>query len=445
MKKEQLLDSRKISDVATRAVKQAAKKGATQAEVAVGINTGQTVTVRLGEIESIERQRDRDLVVTVYFDHRKGAASTSDLSFAAIDEAIDAACAIAKHTSEDPCSGLAPAERMATDFPDLDLCHPWLVTPEEAAQIAKECEKTARDTDKRVVNSEGATVDTGHAIVAYANSHGFCGIREGTNHSLSCVVLAGDEHGMQRDYWYSTARRHTDLEDAEAVGRRAATRALARLGARRVKTIKAPVLFSPEVARSLLGHLVAAVSGGAQYRQSSFLLGAAGQQVLPNWATLVEDPYMPRGPGSRSFDDEGVATVRRELVSEGTLTGYVLGSYSARRLGLETTGNAGGIHNLSMLPGGEKPNAPLIALDSGLYVTELIGQGVNLVTGDYSRGAAGFWVDHGELAYPVEEITIAAHLKTMLQNMVTSGSDTDRRSRIQTGSLLIDSMTIAGE
>jgi len=442
----ELFDAGRLRRHAARALESARAEGATAAEVAVGVDTGLTVTVRMGEVEAVERQRDRSLEVTLYFGTRKGSAATSDLEPGAVDEAVAAAARIARHTAEDPCAGLAPAERMAREFPDLDLCHPWSLDPDAAIELARTCEDAARDADTRIVNSEGATVDTGHGLVVYANTHGFCGVREGTRHDVACVVVAADGAGnMQRDHWYTTARAPEDLDDAAEVGRQAARRALARLGARPVATRKTPVLFAPEVAAGLLGHLVGAIAGGAQYRRASFLLDAAGEKVMPDWATLAERPHLPRGQGSRSFDDEGVATADRDLVAGGVLSGYVLSNYSARRLGLETTGNAGGISNLLMAPGGERPEAPLEALGTGFYVTELIGQGVNPVTGDYSRGAAGFWVEGGRVVQPVEEVTIAGNLRDMFLGLVTAGSDVDARGRIRTGSLLVAEMTVAGE
>ncbi|MGH8271802.1 MAG: metalloprotease PmbA [Gammaproteobacteria bacterium] len=438
-------DAARLREHAKSALAAAKRRGATAAEVMAAVDDGLSVTVRMGEVETVERERDRSFGVTLYFGARKGSASTSDFAPAAIEETVAAAAEIARYTAEDPCAGLAPAARMAHEFPDLDLCHPWALSPEAAIALAETCEAAARDVDARIVNSEGATVETGHGLAVYANTHGFVGEREGTSHDISCVVVAGNEAGMQRDYWYDSARASDDLEDAAAIGREAARRVLARLGARSLATRKARVLFAPEVARSLVGHLVAAASGGAQYMRASFLLDAVGKRVLPEWLSFVERPHLLRGAASRAFDDEGVATVERALVERGVLTGYVLGSYSARRLGLETTGNAGGISNLVVEPGGKRPDEPLAALGTGFYVTELIGQGVNTVTGDYSRGAAGFWVERGEIVHPVEEVTIAGNLKDMLVNIVAAGTDVDSRGRIQTGSLLIKEMTLAGE
>ncbi|MGH8274936.1 MAG: metalloprotease PmbA [Gammaproteobacteria bacterium] len=437
-------DAARLREHAEAALTAARHLGASAAEVMAAVDDGLEVTVRLGEVETVERQRDRSFAVTLYFGQRKASASTSDFAPAAIEQTVASAADIARHTAEDPYAGLAPAERMAREFPDLDLCHPWALTPEAAIETAAACETAARDADPRITNSEGATVDTGHGLAVYANTHGFVGTREGTRHDISCVVVAANSAGMQRDYWYTSARAAEELEDAAAVGREAARRALARLGAHTLSTRKTPVLFAPEVAKGLIGHLLGAISGGAQYRRASFLLEAAGEQIMPEWMTLAEAPHLPRGAGSRAFDAEGVATVERAIVERGVLAGYLLGSYSARRLGLETTGNAGGISNLLVAPGGERPEEPFSALGTGLYVTELIGQGVNPVTGDYSRGAAGFWVEGGEIVHPVEEVTIAGNLRDMLAGIVTAGADVDTRGSIRTGSLLVAEMTVAG-
>ncbi len=440
----ELFNAARLRDHAETALSAAERHGASAAEVVAAVDDGLEVTVRLGEVETVERRRDRNFAVTLYFGARKGSAATSDLASASIEETVASAAAIARHTAEDPAAGLAPAERRAQPVPDLDLCHPWALSPEAAIETATRCETAARDADPRITNSEGATVDSGHGLSVYANTHGFVGTNEGTRHGISCVVVAGNGAGMERDYWYTSARAPADLEGAEAVGREAARRALARLGARALATRKAPVLFAPELAQGLLGHLLGAISGGAQYRRASFLLGAAGSRVLPEWMTLSETPHLPRAAGSRNFDAEGVATAERRIVENGILTGYLLGSYAARRLGLETTGNAGGISNLVVEPGGEQPDDPLAALGTGLYVTELIGQGVNPVTGDYSRGAAGFWVERGKISHPVHEITIAGNLRDMLAGILTAGSDVDSRGAIRSGSLLINEMTLAG-
>ena len=437
--------SGRLEELARRALALAADKGADQAEVSASLTTGLSVTVRKGEVETLEHQRDRGFGVTVYFGRRKGGASTSDLADASIRETVEKACTIARHTAVDPCSGLADAALMATDIPDLDLDHPWDVDPDTAVSIARECEAAGLQADARISNSEGGSLSSHRSLRVYGNSHGFLAGYPSTSHYVSCVLIAGQGDEMQRDYWYTSARRPEALESPAAVGRRAAERTLRRLGARRLGTRNVPVLFVPEIARGLFGHLVSAVKGTSQYRKASFLLGAAGQTVLPAWLSLSERPHLPAAPGSAPFDYEGVATHDRELVSDGVLQGYVLSSYSARRLGLQTTGNAGGIHNLVASTGSEGFDDLVRGMGRGFVVTELMGQGVNPVTGDYSRGASGFWVEGGEIAHPVQEVTIAGNLKDMLLDIQAVGADVDRRGGIQTGSVLVGRMTVAGE
>lgn len=435
----------RLEELARDALARAARAGAAQAEVAASVGTGLSVTVRKGEVETVEHQRDRGFSVTVYFDHRKGAASTSDLAPASIAETVAKACSIARYTAADPCGGLADAERMADTLPDLDLDHPWAIDPDEAVAMAHDCEAAGLDADARIDNTEGATLSSHRSLRLYANSHGFVGGYPSTSHSLSCSLIAGQGEAMQRDYWYTSARSHADLDSPQAVGRRAAERAVQRLGATRIGTRSVPVIFAAEVARGFFGHLVSAVRGTSQYRKASFLLGAAGQRVLPDWLDIHERPHLPRGVASAPFDAEGVATRDRDLVAGGVLQGYVLSSYSARRLGLETTGNAGGIHNLLVSPNAGDLDELLRQMGRGLLVTELMGQGVNGVTGDYSRGASGFWIEGGASAHPVQEITIAGNLKELYPAIVAVGSDVDRRGAIQTGSVLVGRMTIAGE
>lgn len=441
---EFLLSEDEVRDRAELAIREARRLGADQAEAGASLDSGLELTVRLGEVETLERSRDRGLGVTVYFGKRKGSASTADLSREAVLETVQAACTIARYTAEDPYAGLAEAELMARDVPDLDLWHPWEFSLEEAIDMARACEAAARDVDRRITNSDGATLSSHAGLRVLANSHGFTGAFRGTSHGLSCTVLAEDG-GMQRDYWYSAARDAADLESPAAVGRRAGERVLRRLGAKRLSTRKAPVLFVPEMAKSLVGHFLGAIRGTAQYRNTTFLLQAAGEQIFPEFVRIIEQPRLRKAMGSAPFDDEGVATSERALVSDGVLQGYVLGSYSARRLGLQTTGNAGGVRNVTVQPGSDGFDALCRRMDRGLVVTELMGQGVNGVTGDYSRGAAGFWVENGRVAYPVEEITVAGNLRQMFKALVAVGSDVDTRGNIRTGSLLIESMTIAGE
>ena len=427
------------------ALEEARVLGASQAEASVSVDVGLSVGVRLGEVETVEYQRDRGMGVTVYFGTRKGSASTADLGAAALRETVAKACSIARYTAEDPCAGLADAECLATDVPDLDLSHPWDLSPERACELALECEAAAMAVDRRVSNSEGAGVSTHRGLRAYGNSHGFLAAYPGTVHSMSCAVLGVEGEGMERDYWYTTARDWRELEDAKSVGQLSGERAVRRLGARKLATMRAPVLFAPEVARGLLGHFLGAIRGGSQYRRASFLLDAAGKQVFPDWFAMSERPHLPRALASAPFDQEGVATRDRELVAGGVLEGYVLGSYSARKLGLRTTGNAGGSYNLIVPGRGRDFDGMLALMGRGLLVTELMGQGVNGVTGDYSRGATGFWVEDGRIAYPVHEVTVAGNLRDMYRTMVDVGSDMDSRGGVRVGSVLLEEMTIAGD
>lgn len=433
-----------LEDLLRRALEAARQGGATQAEAGVSVDTGLSVTVRLGEVETLEYQRDRGMGVTVYVGRRKGSASTADLGWEAIAGTVTKALSIARFTAEDECSGLADAELMAREVPDLDLAHPWEIDAAQAIEIARSAEAAALAVDGRIRNSEGGSVSTHSGARVYGNTHGFLGSYPYTTHSISCVVLGQDGEEMQRDYWYSTAREPAALESAEDIGRRAGRRAVDRLGARKLSTRKAPVLFGADMARGLVGHFLAAVRGGPQYRRSSFLCGAAGEQLFPAWLGMNERPHLRRALGSAPFDNEGVATRDRALVDSGVLTGYILDSYSGRKLGLATTGNAGGVHNLEVAGGTDDFEALLRRLGTGLLVTELLGQGVNLVTGDYSRGAAGFWVEGGAIAHPVHEVTIAGNLRDMYRGLVAVGSDVDTRGNVRTGSILVGQMTIAG-
>ncbi|HWX69711.1 MAG TPA: metalloprotease PmbA [Steroidobacteraceae bacterium] len=438
---------RTLSDVVTLALEEAQRQGASQCEADASVNQGLSVGVRLGEVETLEYQRDRGLGVTVYFGQRKGSASTADLTPAAVRETVAKACAFARYTAEDPYAGLVESEALAREIPDLDLDHPWALTPEAAIELARSCEGEGLAVDPRISNSEGAGVSSQRHTGVYGSSLGFLAGYSSTSHSLSCTLIAQAGDDMQRDYWWSVARDATELEAAAHIGRTAGERALARLGARRLTTRRAPVAYTPDMARGLLRHFIGAVSGPSQYRKSSFLLNAAGEQVFPSFISMQERPHIPRALASSPFDQEGAATRDRELVRAGVLEGYVLGSYSARRLGLKTTGNAGGIHNLlvTAADGGLDRQAFLRRLGTGLLVTELMGQGVNGVTGDYSRGASGFWVENGLLAYPVHEITVAGNLRSMYRDVTALGSDIDARGSIRTGSVLIGEMTIAGE
>lgn len=418
--------------------------GATQAEAGLSYSRGYSVNVRQREIESLEFQRDRGLSVTVYFGHRKGSAATSDLSEAGIRQTVVAACDIARATEEDPFSGLADAARMATVFPDLQIDHPWDLTPEQAIEMARACELAAMAVDPRISQSEGAGISTHRGVSGYANSNGFLGVRSGTQHSLSCSVIAGEGAGMQRDYWYDGSRNAAMLASPESIGRRAGERTVRRLGARQVATCEVPVLFVPELARGLFGAFVSAISGGSLYRKASFLVDAMDTPVFSPIVQLDQRPFLFGAAASAAYDQEGVATSERCLVENGVLRGWLLGSYSARKLGLETTGNAGGTYNLIVRPGERSLEALIGDMGEGFVVTELMGSGGNTVTGDYSRGAAGFWVKDGAIQFPVENLTIAGNLKDMFRGIAAIGSDVDARSGIRTGSVLIDHMTVAG-
>ncbi len=442
---EFLLSEDDIRECADLALREARRLGADQAEAGASLDSGLELTVRLGEVETLERSRDRGLGVTVYFGKRKGSASTADLGAAAIRETVAAACTIARYTADDPFAGLADAALMATEVPDLDLWHPWEFSLDDAIEKTRACEAAARAVDARIDNSDGATLSSHGGMRVYANSQGFMGVYRGTTHSLSCTVLARENGGMQRDYWYSAARDAHDLDSPEAIGRRAGERAIRRLGAKRLSTRRAPVLLVPEMAKSLVGHFLGAIRGTAQYRRTSFLLDAAGESVFPSFVQIVEQPLLAKAMGSAPFDDEGVATRERALIRNGALQGYVLNSYSARKLGLQTTGNAGGVRNVTVQSGDENLETLCRRMQRGLLVTELMGQGVNGVTGDYSRGAAGFWVEDGAIAFPVEEITIAGNLRAMFAGVVAVGNDMDARGNIRTGSILLNEMTVAGE
>ncbi|MFU8789112.1 MAG: metalloprotease PmbA [Methylobacter sp.] len=435
----------RLKDTVQNILDEAAKQGATAAEAGLSQENGLSVSVRLGDVETIEHHCDQGLGVTVYFGRRKGSASTTDLSPASIRETVSAACSIARYTSEDDYSGPPEAHLLATEFPDLELNHPWGVGVDGAIALALECEDAARAYHAEISNSEGASVDTHQGIRVMGNSLGFLQGYSSTRHSLSCSVLAQRGDSMQRDYWYTVARNALNLESAVDVGNKAAERTRRRLQARSLSTRQCPVLYCAETASSLLGSFIGAISGGNLYRKSSFLLDALDTQVFPEFVRIHEQPLLKGALGSGAYDSEGVATQTRDIVSDGVLRGYVLSTYSARKLGLHSTGNAGGVHNLTIDPGTLDYQGLLKELGTGLLVTELMGQGVNIVTGDYSRGAAGFWVENGEIQYPVEEITIAGNLKDMLKNMVAVGNDVDYRGNVRTGSILVERMSIAGE
>ena len=433
-----------LEDLVKLALAEAKGLGVDQAEVAISEDTGLSVTARLGEVESLEHTSDRGIGITVYRDSRKGSASTSDISPEAIRETASKAASFAEHTAQDKCAGLAEPDLMCTEVPDLELDHPWEIDAPAAIDLAVACEKSALDYDDRITNSEGGTVWTSRGKRAYGNSHGFVGSYAKSSHSVYCVVLAEEGGAMQRDYYFSAARDPRDLEEIATVGETAAQRTVARLGARKIDTTRAPVLFTPELARGFIGHAIGAIAGGAQYRKASFLLDSVGEHIFPDFVSIRERPHIPKGMSSTPYDAEGVATYDRDIVADGILEAYVLSSYSARRLGLQTTANAGGTQNLIVSSNAKDQGELLQQMGTGFLVTELIGSGVNGVTGDYSRGAVGYWVENGEIAYPVHEVTIAGNLRDLFLEIVAIGEDRDIRGGIRCGSLLLKEMTIAG-
>lgn len=434
-----------LQQIARDILLHAEQGGATACETNVSDGFGQTVTVRQDAVETIEYNRDKGLSVTVYIGQKRGNASTSDFSPQAIRDTVAAALSIARYTSEDDCAGLAEAELLAKECVELDLYHPWTLSVEQAIEHARACEQAAYAADPRISNSEGATISVSESQFIYANSLGFIGGYPLSRHSISCSVIAEKDDGKQRDYWYSVARAEADLESAEYIGKKAGLRSAARLGARKIATCEVPVLFEAPVAASLIGHFVSAVSGSNLYRKSTFLPDSVGHQVFAPAISIRELPHVHKGLASCAFDDDGVATVERNVVDNGIVQGYFLGSYSARKLGMRTTGNAGGAHNLIMQTATPLDFQGLLKqMGTGLLVTELMGQGVNAVTGDYSRGASGFWVERGEIAFPVEEITIAGNLKEIFQGILAIGNDVIVRGSKQCGSVLINRMTVAG-
>ena len=434
-----------LRQIAQDLLQYASQQGATACSAEVSDGFGQAVTVRQGEVETIEYNRDKGLGISVYIGQQRGSASTSDFSPQAVRDTVDAALNIARFTAVDECAGLPDADMLATEFPDLDLYYPWSLDVDGAIALAKQCEQAAFATDKRIKNSEGASVNVHESQFVYANSLGFMGGYPSSRHSISCSVIAGKNAAMQRDYWYSEARDPADMLAAEVVGRITAERTVRRLNARKISTMQVPVLFEAPIAASLLGSFVNAVSGGSLYRKSSFLLDQLGQQVFSNHIHIEDVPDIRKGLASGAFDGEGVKTLRRTIVENGVLQGYFLGTYSARKLGMRSTGNAGGTHNLIVRPGELDFQGLLKKMHRGLLVTELLGSGVNAVTGDYSRGAAGFWVDNGEIQYPVEEITIAGNLKDMYKHIAAVGNDVLVQGSRQCGSILIENMMVAGE
>jgi len=437
-------DLGKLSALAVDVIARCKARGASQAEVGANIDQGLSVNVRLGAVETLEFTRDRGFGVTVYLGQRKGSASTADLKPESLALTIDKALAIAQFAEPDPDAGLADADLMASDFSDLSMYHPAALDADQAYALGLRCEEAGMAFDPRITLSDGAQVSSGESLSVYANSHGFVGAERSSRHSISASLIAGSGDAMQRDYWYDSARAMADLASPEAIGRLAAERTVRRIAPRALKTQTARVLYVPELARGLFGHLLSAVSGGALYRRASFLLDRVGTPIFPEFVHLSEHPRLSRGLGSANFDGEGVATRSTDLVAGGVLERYVLGSYSARKLKLKTTANAGGVHNLVVAPGALDFDGMLKQLDTGLLLTELMGQGASTVTGDYSRGASGFWVERGEIAYPVEEITVAGNLAQMFMSIEAIGRDVDLRGNIRSGSVLLPQMTIGG-
>ncbi len=434
-----------LSDLTARVLDLARSGGASAAETEVSEGSGLTLAVRHGEIETIEHNRDKGIGVTVYLGQRRGHAASSDFSPEALSRSVEKALSIARYTAEDDCAGLAEPDLLARDIPDLDLYHPWEVSVDQAMELARACEAAALAVDRRITNSEGGSLSSQSSQFIYANSLGFSGGYATSRQSLSCAVIAEENEAMQRDYWYTTARAAADLDSPERVGRRAGERTVRRLNGRKLSTRQCPVLFEAPIATGLIASFVSAISGGHLYRKSSFLLDSLGSQVFPPFLQLQERPFLARGLASAPFDSEGVAARDRDVVRDGVVQGYFLGTYSARKLGMRSTGNAGGNHNLIVPSTGEDFAGLLARMGTGLLVTELLGHGLNMVTGDYSRGAAGFWVENGAIAYPVEEITVAGNLRDMFKAIIAVGSDIETRGSRQVGSILIDNMTVAGE
>lgn len=437
-----------VKERVAKVIELATSLGADSAEVAMSRQQGLSVGTRMGEVETVEFTNDGALGLTVYIKGRKGSASTADLSEGALKQAVQAAVNIAKYTSVDDCSGLAEPSLLAMNPEDLDLYHPKALSTDEAIEIAKACEESALTVDKRITNSDGANVDSFEGFKVYGNTHGQLVGYPSSRHSLSCVMIAAEGDDMQRDYAYTVSRRFDLLDDSKTIGKQASLEALSRLNAQKLPTGKVPVMFKADIANTIFGHFIAAISGGNLYRKSSFLVDAIGKSVFPDFLNISERPHIKQALASSSFDSEGVKTVDREIITDGCLATYLLTTYSARKLGLETTGHAGGIHNWILNATGEGAGGSfdtmLKTLGTGFLVTELMGQGVNVVNGDYSRGAAGFWVENGEIAFPVSEVTIAGNLQDMFKGLLAVGSDVDMRGSIRTGSLLINEMQVAG-
>ncbi|WP_428945049.1 metalloprotease PmbA [Pantoea sp. FN060301] len=441
----QVAEQRKTLEEAVATALDLAKVSTDGAEVAVTKTTGISVSTRYGEVENVEFNSDGALGITIYHQNRKGSASSTDLSPEAIARTVQAAIDIARFTSPDPFAGVADRELLAFDAPDLDLFHPSDLDPDRAIELAARAEQAALKTDTRITNTEGGSFNSHIGMKVFGNSHGMIQGYSSSRHSISSSVIAEANGDMERDYAYTIGRAMEDLASPEWVGEECARRTLSRLSPRKLSTMKAPVIFAAEVATGLFGHLVGAISGGSVYRKSTFLLDAMGEQILPEWLTIQEQPHLLKGLASSPFDSEGVRTTQRDIIKDGVLQTWLLTNYSARKLGLQSTGHAGGIHNWRIAGQGDSFTQLLKRMGTGLVVTELMGQGVSGITGDYSRGAAGFWVENGEIQYPVSEITIAGNLKDMWRNIVTVGSDIETRSNIQCGSVLLPEMKIAGQ
>lgn len=424
---------------------QAKAMGASAAEADVGAGAGLSANVRKGEIDKLEYERDKGLGITIYINGQKGNSSTSDFSEAALKDAVQAAVNIAKYASRDECAGLVEPELMAKEAPDLDLYHPWSISPETAINMAIECEQAAFASDKRISNSDGTVVSTYSGINLYGNSNGFINGWKWSSHTIDCTVIAEDKNGMQRDGWYSKTRDFNELESISDISKEAARRTVSRLGSRKLSTRQVPVIFEAPVASGIFSAFITAISGGSLYRRASFLLDKKGEKIFADHINILEQPHINKALGSAPFDNDGVATRKRDIIKDGILQDYVLSGYSARKLGLQTTGNAGGVHNLVIETGPNDLDHMIKDMGTGLLITDMIGFGVNQVTGDYSRGASGFWVENGELVYPVEEITVAGNLIDMYKNIISIGNDVDPRGNVLTGSVMIDGMTVAGE
>jgi len=433
-----------LERIINQTLEHAQLSGATTAEANIGTGMGFSVTARLGDVETVEHQNDKGLNITVYINTKKGSASTSDFSSQAIKDTVVAACNIARYSSEDEFAGLINPEFIAKQVPDLALCHPWEITTESAQKIAINCENLARNYDARISNSEGATVHTYQGSHIYGNSHGFVDGWDWSTHSIDCSVIAEEDGKMQRNGWYARCRDHAELEAIENIAEKAAKRTLLHLNSRKITTKSVPVIYEAPVASGLFSSFINAISGSSQYRKSSFLLNKIGDSVFPEYINIREKPHLKKAIGSTPFDNDGMATQDRTLIDNGILQGYILSAYSARKLGMSPTGNAGGVHNLIVDTSKQDLNSLMYDMGTGLLITELIGFGVNQVTGDYSRGASGFWVENGEIQYPVDEITVAGNLADMYKHIVKIGNDVDTRGNIQTGSVLIENMTIAG-